>query len=193
MTLHRIIRRSISTADKQSQLAQFLKQEKDVTSTVYRGTLFELQTLASLEQNTGMSLQHVGGKSDGGIDLRGHWFNDIHILVQCKNIKGGCTPEHIRQLMGTTVISSNKRTKTIGILSTISHRHFTRDVLSHFNASSIPLGLATVQDTNLKSLMFNRKAQAFLNGLTISSQFDSEGNESVYIDISSSLTEKKSK
>lgn len=184
--IHQIIRR-LSTADKQSQLAQFLKQtDKDVTSTVYRGTLFELQTMTSLEKTTGMTLQHVGGKSDGGIDIRGQWFNDICIVIQCKNLKMGCTPDHIRQLMGTTVISSSKKTKTIGILSTISHRHFTRDVLSHFNASTVPLGLATVQDTTLKSLMFNRKAQAILKGLTITTQFDSQGNESVYIDIPSS-------
>ncbi|KAI7895536.1 uncharacterized protein EV154DRAFT_495188 [Mucor mucedo] len=179
--------RRLSTLTKKSRLSSFLQQaDKDVTSTVYRGTLFELQTLECLETIAGMSLQHVGGKGDGGIDLRGHWFNNIQVIIQCKNLKTGCTPDHLRQLIGSTVISSSKK-KTIGILSTISHRHFTRDVLSHFNSSPIPLGLATVQDTSLKSLMFNKKAQSMLKGLTVTSQFDSEGNESIYIDIPSSL------
>lgn len=183
-----MIRRCISTVTKKNQLSSFLQQtDKDVTSTVYRGTLFELQTLECLESTTGMNLQHVGGKSDGGVDLRGHWFNNIQIIIQCKNLKTGCTPDHLRQLIGSTVISSSSKTKTIGILSTISHRHFTRDVLSHFNSSPIALGLATLQDTSLKSLMFNKKAQSMLKGLTVTSQFDSKGNESIFIDIPSSV------
>lgn len=175
--------RRLSTITKKSRLSEFLQQtDKDVTSTVYRGTLFELQTLECLESTTGMNLQHVGGKSDGGIDLRGHWFNNIQVIIQCKNLKTGCTPDHLRQLIGSTVISSSKK-KTIGILATISHRHFTRDVLSHFNTSPIALGLATVQDTSLKSLMFNKKAQSILKGVVVTSQFDSKGNESIHIDI----------
>jgi hypothetical protein len=169
---------------EKSPLTNFLKQtDKDVTSTVYRGTMFELQTLESLQTTTGMRLEHVGGKSDGGIDLRGQWFNNINIIIQCKNLKTGCTPDHIRQLMGTTVIFTTKKQKTIGILSTISHRHFTRDVLSHFNSSPVPLGLATVQDTTLKSLMFNKKAQDILKGLIITTQFDTQGKEQLFISI----------
>ncbi|KAI8080292.1 uncharacterized protein B0P05DRAFT_469212 [Gilbertella persicaria] len=75
------------------------------------------------------------------------------------------------------------RKKTIGILSIRSCKPFTRDVISLFNASPVPLGLATVQETTLKSLMFNKKAQAILKGLTISTQHDPEGNERLFIDI----------
>lgn len=174
-------------------LTTFLNQtDKDVTSTVYRGTLFELQTLTCLESTLGgMQLQHVGGKSDGGIDLRGSWYN-MNIIVQCKNIKGGgCTPDHIRQLMGTTLLNStNKQQKTIGILSTTVNqkRQFTRDVISLFNSSPVSLGLVSIQDTTLKSIMFNKKAQqqGFLKDLIISTQFDSQGNESLFINIPSS-------
>lgn len=185
-----LLRRSISTSNtltkNEQLLTSFLKQtDKDVTSTVYRGTLFELQTLASLESTCSMQLHHVGGKSDGGIDLRGSWFNNISILIQCKNSKGGCTPDHIRQLMGTTTLYANNKNRTIGILSTVSHKQFTRDVISHFNSSPVPLGLATVQDTTLKSLMFNKKAQAILKGLVISTQFDAQGNEFLFINMPS--------
>lgn len=186
-----MISRSFSTTalvKQKSQLSKFLKQnDKDVTSTVYRGTMFELQTLESLEASTGMKLQHVGGKSDGGVDLRGQWFNNINIIIQCKNLKTGCTPDHIRQLTGTTVISSIGKPKTIGILSTVSHRQFTRDVISHFNSSPVPLGLATIQGITLKSLMFNRRASDILKGLTITTQFDAQGKETLFIDIPTSL------
>lgn len=172
---------------EKSSLFTFLKQtDKDVTSTVYRGTMFELQTLECLQTTTGMTLEHVGGKSDGGIDLRGQWYNNINVIVQCKNLKTGCTPEHIRQLMGTTLISTTKKSKTIGILSTVSHKHFTRDVVSHFNSSPVPLGLATIQDTTLKSLMFNKKAEQILKGLSITTQFDTQGKETLFISIPTS-------
>jgi hypothetical protein len=183
-----VFKRTITTTSKKELLSTFLKQtDKDVTSTVYRGKLFELQTLESLSNSTGMSLCHVGGKSDGGIDLRGQWFNNTNIVVQCKNTKQGCTPDHIRELMGTVIASTSPRKKTIGILSTVGHRHFTRDVIAHFNASPIPLGLATIQDTTLKTLMFNKKAQSILKGLSITTQYDSLGNETLFIDIPSTM------
>ncbi|KAI8978574.1 hypothetical protein BDB01DRAFT_699068, partial [Pilobolus umbonatus] len=69
----------------------------------------------------------------------------------------------------------------IGILSSVSGRPFTRDVLAHFNSSPVPLGLATVSETTLKSLMFNKPAQRLLKDILITTQFDKQGNESIYI------------
>lgn len=179
-----LLKRAISTASRiPKNLVSFLNEtSKDVTSTVYRGTLFEYQTMESLMNAAGMELSHVGGKSDRGIDLRGKWLDNIEVIIQCKSQKIGCTPDQIRELMGTIVASSNKK-KTIGILSTVSGRTFTRDVLSHFNASPIPLGLATVQDTTLKSLMFNKSAQRLLKNITITTQYDKDGNESLFIQL----------
>ncbi|KAI9483134.1 MAG: hypothetical protein EXX96DRAFT_556996 [Benjaminiella poitrasii] len=169
-------------------LEKFLSQkEKNVSSTFYRGTLFELQTMSTLTTTTGMILDHVGGKSDGGIDLRGRWFDDLQIIVQCKNTKQGCTPDHVRELIGTVTSSRERRRPSpIGILAIAYHPkrpHFTRDVLGHFNKSPLPLGLAMIDDAALKSIMFNSKAQSMLKGLTISSQYDTEGNESLYISL----------
>lgn len=166
-----------------NELLNFLKQKKDVTSNLYKGTLFELQTLDTLRNVAGMTLTHVGGKSDGGIDLRGQWYNDINIIVQCKNTKQGCTPDHVRELMGTVMANTTPRKPVLGILSTAYVKPFTRDVMQHFNASPLPLGLATVQDAKLTSLLFNKKANSFLKGLVISTLYDAEGNESLYIEI----------
>ncbi|KAI8970335.1 hypothetical protein BDF20DRAFT_826402 [Mycotypha africana] len=85
--------------------------------------------------------------------------------------------------MGTVASASPRKNKVVGILSTISHRHFTADVLKHFNMSPVPLGLAKIENTTLKSLMFNKKAQVLLKGISISTQYDSLGNESVCVEI----------
>ncbi|KAL9559396.1 hypothetical protein MBANPS3_000471 [Mucor bainieri] len=183
------IKRHISS---KKNLSSFLEQtDKDITSTVYRGTLFELQTLETLATTAGMDLEHVGGRSDRGIDLRGQWFNDINILVQCKNTKQGCTPDQIRELIGTVASSkSPTRRKIIGILSTVNRtqsnsNQFTPDVLQQFKTSTIALGLVTIENTTLKTIMFNRKAQAMLKGLSISTQYSPSGDEILVVNIPS--------
>jgi hypothetical protein len=188
MIVQQILKRYISS---KKSLSSFLEQtDKDITSTVYKGTLFELQTLETLSTTAGMKLEHVGGRSDRGIDLRGQWFHNINVLVQCKNTKQGCTPDHIRELIGTVASSSSPRKKIIGILSTVNRKQssknqFTPDVLQQFKASSTALGLVTIENTTLKSIMFNKKAQIVLEGLTITTQFDSEGCEFLVLDIPS--------
>ncbi|KAI8334929.1 hypothetical protein EDC96DRAFT_450819 [Choanephora cucurbitarum] len=85
--------------------------------------------------------------------------------------------------MGTVLSTTTKKKKVVGILSTVSHKQFTRDVISLFNASPVPLGLATVEETTLKSLMFNKKAQSILKGLTITTQYDAQGNETLFVEM----------
>ncbi|KAG0743165.1 hypothetical protein G6F57_010172 [Rhizopus arrhizus] len=164
------------------RLDVFLKQAKETTSNHYRGTLFELQTLHALESTAKMQLVHVGGKSDGGVDLRGQWLCH-HVIVQCKNVKEGCSPEHLRGLMGTASLFGTRK-KMISILATRGSGTYTPDVLSHFNTSPLPLGLAGVNDITLTSLMFNKAAQSLLkNRVNISTVFDTLGNESLHIDL----------
>ncbi|CAO3632998.1 unnamed protein product [Mucor fragilis] len=188
MIIRHTIRRHISS---KKNLSSFLEQtDKDITSTVYRGTLFELQTLETLATTAGMNLEHVGGKSDRGIDLRGQWFNNTDILVQCKNTKQGCTPDQIRELIGTVASSTSpKKRKIIGILSTVNriqnNNQFTPDVLQQFRASTIALGLVTIENTTLKTIMFNKKAQAMLKGLSISTQYSPLGDEILVINMPS--------
>ncbi|KAI8646450.1 hypothetical protein BD408DRAFT_269220 [Parasitella parasitica] len=80
--------------------------------------------------------------------------------------------------------------KIIGILSTVNRKQsnnsqFTPDVLQHFRMSTIALGLVTIKDTTLKSIMFNKKAQTILKGLTITTQYDTLGDELLVIDLPS--------
>ncbi|GBE87560.1 hypothetical protein BKA93DRAFT_189869 [Sparassis latifolia] len=101
-----VIRRTISTT----------------LSTVHQGVAFEKRSLRLLEENLSMSLRHVGGKSDGGIDLQGWWWLPevalclrsqssiarheqarrmrIRVLAQCKDEKKKLSPKYVRELEG---------------------------------------------------------------------------------------------
>ncbi|KAI8084912.1 uncharacterized protein BX664DRAFT_338098 [Halteromyces radiatus] len=153
-----------------------IKLPKDPTSTVYKGRLFEWQTLQAFEM-LGMQLEHIGGKSDGGLDLKGEWClidNNIPVVVQCKNVKNGCTPDHLRGLLGATV-NLNMERQTLGILvSGSSKTTFTPDTMTLFNQSSLPLGLARVCDTMLQALVLNHAAQQWLD-INIHLRFDPLG------------------
>ncbi|KAG0164765.1 hypothetical protein DFQ28_007704 [Apophysomyces sp. BC1034] len=166
-------------------LKTFLREssKKDPETTVYRGTMFELQTLEAF-QELGMRLHHVGGRSDKGVDLRGDWplkrltatLSNTHVIAQCKNLKMGCTPDHMRALIGTIVTDSAAAGKDVlGILATVSHRQFTSDVLAYFTGSQVALGLAKIEGTQVQSLMFNEAAKSILQGLAITVRYSSDG------------------
>lgn len=95
-----------------------------ILSTVHKGTAFEKRSLSLLQKHLSMSLQHVGGKSDGGIDLQGWWWlppistlsldansvaitnkekilpRRIRVLAQCKATKTKLGPNVVRELEG---------------------------------------------------------------------------------------------
>ncbi|KAI7857005.1 hypothetical protein BDC45DRAFT_501488 [Circinella umbellata] len=173
----------------------------DTKSTVYRGTLFEWQTHEVLEKSLGMQLRRVGGKSDGGIDLRGTWPllrrlsslqerkpNDLSpapaiapltsIVVQCKNTKAGCTPDHVRSLVGSAgALYPDNNSSKIAILATSSNKRYTADTISYFMDSNMPLALARICNVQLESLLFNPVAEeTILNGLTVTTQYDIQGD-----------------
>ncbi|KAI9302229.1 hypothetical protein BJ944DRAFT_123469 [Cunninghamella echinulata] len=166
------------------------------TSTTYRGRQFELETLKAFEK-IGMSLLHIGGKSDGGIDLKGEWVfmenklttlpkkeenidnstnnsKKVSVIIQCKNVKNGCTPDHLRSLLGATLgwnqyyLQQNahhhhqQNRKVLGILVSSSSKPFTSDTMQLFNTSQLPLGLARVQQSILQDLILNHVAQQWL-------------------------------
>lgn len=171
-----------------TDLASFLKtsQGKDQTTSTFRGTLFEWQTCEALQKTTGMQLRRTGGRSDRGVDLYGEWPIETIlgqgkdtlstppcIIVQCKNIKSGCTPDHIRSLVGAVVLSNDSTRDTIGILAGV--RPFTREVTEHFMGSNVPLGLARIKDTSVQSLLFNAAADDILQGLMVVAQYNADG------------------
>src|ERR1700728_1615512 len=92
-------------------------------SAVHKGAAFERRTLKILQDNLSMSLKHVGGKSDGGIDLVGWWllpsriendppqrtsvvgvdpetYRHIRVIAQCKAEKKKVGPVYVRELEG---------------------------------------------------------------------------------------------
>lgn len=178
-------------------LADFLalSKGKDQTTATFRGTLFEWQTREALQTAFGMRLKHVGGKSDRGVDLRGEWplkelkavrrdtqqaasLPDISptILAQCKNVKSGCTPDHVRALIGTIMGYGEFAKDTLGIMAIAGYKNFTKDVVSQFMASPVPLSLAKIDGTLVQSLIFNHAADELLKGLTVTTHFDSRGH-----------------
>ncbi|KAL0091026.1 hypothetical protein J3Q64DRAFT_1708182 [Phycomyces blakesleeanus] len=180
----RVLTGTRSKALQQSGLDSFLKQSihKDPTSSVYLGTMFEMQTMEAL-QTIGMDLSHVGGKGDRGVDLSGEWplalsstFAVPRLIVQCKRLQKGCSPDHLRSLVGTVVNMAHPTQPTIGILATLGHRPFTKELSGHFLSSQVPLGLAMVDENCLKSLVFNLPAQEILQGVVVTTRYTAAGD-----------------
>ncbi|KAB5591238.1 Restriction endonuclease [Ceratobasidium theobromae] len=83
--------------------------------TVHVGKAFEERSLAILQSRLSMSLRHVGGRGDGGVDLQGWWWvprlpsaslqdrRRIRILAQCKAFRSKLGPVHIRELEGAAL------------------------------------------------------------------------------------------
>ncbi|MCJ1486368.1 hypothetical protein MMC06_006545, partial [Schaereria dolodes] len=74
------------------------------TSNVYLGTYYEYLCLHALRR-LGFSLHRIGGRSDHGIDLLGHWQlpslpHPLRVLVQCKAFKAKAGPNFVRELEG---------------------------------------------------------------------------------------------
>ena len=93
-------------------------------STVHRGNIFEERGLKILQDHLSMSLKRVGGKSDGGVDLRGWWWlpsvsdpatsapseehsssdlverRRLRVFAQCKAEKKKFSPNYVREMEG---------------------------------------------------------------------------------------------
>ncbi|ORX44272.1 hypothetical protein DM01DRAFT_1340459 [Hesseltinella vesiculosa] len=151
------------------------KDDGNQSSAVHRGRQFEHDTLKALSA-IGMTLRHQGGKSDGGVDIKGAWSAltpSVSVMVQCKNLKQGCQPEHLRGLVGATV-GLGWREPILGILASASPKSFTADTLAYFGGAPYPLALARVQQGQLESLVLNPTAQDWLS-LEIYPRFDPHG------------------
>lgn len=92
------------------------RRDVHLSSTTHRGTAFENRSLKILQDHLSMSLNRVGGKSDGGIDLMGWWWipdldtpvqdprfvrrKRIRVLAQCKAEKKKMGPNYVREMEG---------------------------------------------------------------------------------------------
>ena len=148
-------------------------------STVYRGTAFEKRAMRLLQTNLSMSLNRVGGKSDGGIDLQGWWWlpfapnalnapvhrQRVRVFAQCKAEKRKVGPKYIREMEGVIHRHLDDSNPTVALF--ISESPFTKEALLRTQSSSIPfflLHLPSEHEDEIGSMVWNH-ALSGTNGL----------------------------
>lgn len=148
-------------------------------SSVHRGAAFERRAMRLLQTNLSMSLNRVGGKSDGGIDLQGWWwppvaldaFTDpahrqrVRVFAQCKAEKKKIGPKYIREMEGALHQHFNDPNPMVALF--ISESHFTKEALLRTQSSKIPfflLHLPSEDEENIESIVWNH-ALSGANGL----------------------------
>lgn len=138
------------------------------TSSVYVGTHYEYRVCSSLFR-LGMRLTRVGGRSDAGIDLQGHWIlptqpstiqqEPLKLLVQCKaQVRAG--PHLIRELEGAFASAPTGWSKNaiVGLLAV--QRHATAGIREAMGRSRLPLAYAMIEkDGRIVQLLWNRTAR----------------------------------
>ncbi|CAG8768005.1 5637_t:CDS:1, partial [Racocetra fulgida] len=147
---------------------------KDVNKNtpVYRGTLYEYQTIACLKTTLGIVTRRVGKANDGGIDFRGQWIlpdKRLYIVGQCKALAKKCSPNIIRELEG---VVCQETEGTLCILSSMNG--FTEGAIKRYIASPFPIMLITVTDHGRKfgSISWNKKAEEYLKGFQVTLKYD---------------------
>jgi len=132
-----------------------------------------------LQTNLSMSLNRVGGKSDGGVDLQGWWWlpfapnafaDPIHrrrvrVFAQCKAEKKKTGPKYIREMEGVLHRHLNDLNPMVALF--ISESHFTKEALLRVQSSFIPfflLHLPSEHEDNIGSMVWNH-ALSGVNGL----------------------------
>lgn len=158
----RVTPRSHNHHDLESFLAYATSTALDPASTVYRGTHFEYLVSKSLSP-LGFRLTRVGGSSDLGTDLIGHWIlpslpAPLPALIQCK----ATTPASVmmRELEGTMTSAPVgwKGESTIGLLA--ANKAATKGVRDAMARSSLPLGFLyiTADGGLVKQFIWNQAA-----------------------------------
>ena len=139
-------------------------------SSVHRGAAFERRAMRLLQTNLSMSLNRVGGKSDGGIDLQGWWwlpfassaFTDpanrrrVRVFAQCKAEKKKIGPKYIREMEGVLHRYFDDPNPLVALF--ISESHFTKEALLRMQSSSIPfflLHLPSEHKDDIGSMVWN--------------------------------------
>ncbi len=119
-------------------------------STTHLGTAFEQRSLLILSRQFFMSLTRIGGKGDGGVDLRGWWtlpHHRLRVLAQCKAEKAKVGPRVVRELEGTGRVAL--ASPTVGrdpLVSVLcSQSGFTPGAMLQANTSTLPMLLLHIE------------------------------------------------
>jgi hypothetical protein len=160
-----------------------LLQKHSVTSLASktaRGTQYESETARCLETQFGMVTRCCGGREDGGVDFRGHWWlpdgNKVYFVGQCKNFSDmQCGPAAIREFEGAL---SHESADTLGIMS--SRSGFTESAWRTQRSSRWPIVFAVIDEggKRCKTFVWNRAADALLANLDVAVRTHSDGSKS---------------
>ncbi|KZF23422.1 hypothetical protein L228DRAFT_246194 [Xylona heveae TC161] len=190
------------TKDKKNHydLASFLSYASRAnltpSSTTFVGTHYEYTVQETLRR-LGFSLARIGGRSDFGIDLLGHWqipvpLEDatsgaepdaenvslplsLPVIVQCKAISRPPSPNMVRELEGAFAgapAAYQAEGGVVGILAT--PKDATKGVRDALARSRFPLGFAKIaKETGVvEQLVWNATAvQAGLEGVGVTLRF----------------------
>ncbi|KZT22749.1 hypothetical protein NEOLEDRAFT_1045294, partial [Neolentinus lepideus HHB14362 ss-1] len=117
-----------------------------------------------------MSLQRVGGRSDGGVDLQGWWWlpsavggddrRRVRVLGQCKAEKKKMGPNYVREMEGVMYRHLSESPAVAAVALLVSQSMFTRATLLRAHASRIPFFLLhipedTGEDTAIDAAFWN--------------------------------------
>lgn len=149
-----------------SNLASFLAHAKraglDETSPTFTGTRYEYLVAERLARY-GFSLKRVGGASDFGIDLVGHWTipstsQALRVLVQCK-AGSRVGPHFIRELEGSFVGAPPgwRGSGVLGLL--VTEKQTTKGVRDALARSRSPMAyFCCTGDGVVKQMQWNHEA-----------------------------------
>lgn len=139
-----------------------------------------------------LSLTRVGGRSDAGIDLVGHWHvppdapHPLRVLVQCKALKDKAKPSLVRELQGmfAGAPAGWRSDRVVGML--VSSREATGGVREALGRSAWPLVWALIGlDGCVRQCLWNRRAvEVGLEGVGVTVRYlpqrgGGEGGEGV--------------
>ncbi len=184
--------------DLPSFLAYANRVDLPSTSTVYVGTHYEYTVLQSLSR-FGMNLSRIGGRSDHGVDLVGHWTlpvrlsttthppclsspSQLKMLVQCKSLHRRPGPYLVRELEGAfngaPVGYRGMSGTVLGLLA--APKEATAGVREAMGRSRLPLLFAMIGNTDgrVMQLLWNQRAREVgLDGLGVTVRYCSTTKE----------------
>ncbi|MCJ1368117.1 hypothetical protein MMC16_007256 [Acarospora aff. strigata] len=169
--------------DLPSFLSYASRTDLSPTSTVYKGTFYEYTVLTALRR-LHLSLTRIGGRSDAGIDLLGHWHlpanpRPLRVLVQCKALKEKAGPNLVRELEGAFAGAPAgwRGDAVVGML--VSPREATKGVRDALGRSALPLVWVLVGlGGNVEQCLWNQRAgEVGLQGVGVTVRYKIEGNE----------------
>ncbi|CAG8630500.1 1582_t:CDS:2, partial [Paraglomus occultum] len=171
---------STSRSYSRTNLQTFLSRTHHDTSTyVYRGTLYEYETMHCLENHFNIISRHCGRGDDRGVDFRGYWLlpdKKIFLVGQCKSGSHRCKPNVVREFEG---VLSRESAGTLGILSV--RNGFAQGAIRQYTASPWPMAMVSVTDegNRCEVFMWNIAAEKLLEQMSSSVKMGVDGKRIV--------------